>query len=49
MSVVPLRAMHRTMRPLECDDEDDVDKVWEIAVGDFLDALCKIIDMYAHI
>jgi hypothetical protein len=31
--------------PMECDDEDDVDKVREIAVGDFLDPLYEIINM----
>ena len=31
--------------PMECDDEEDVDKVREIAVGDFLDALYEIINM----
>jgi hypothetical protein len=28
--------------PMECDDEEDVDKVREIAVGDHLDALCEM-------
>jgi hypothetical protein len=30
---------------MECDSEEDVDKVRQIAVGDFLDALYEIINM----